>query len=114
MGYRWHDGRLLSDEEFYSEYASKADLTERGNFWLFADLLAQISSIFLPAIVLGIGGYFLAKGIGIILGLFLGGIISYSYKDIVINILRSVFLVLLIGIAVTGVGTFLWAIIQIK
>jgi hypothetical protein len=110
MGYRWHQGRLLSDEEYWISYQDPIGfLKEVANF------IGYFGALLAPSIGLMILGYTISQdGVGILIGLILGIGVSWLLFDVLCRIIRFLAIVAMIGAAISVVIFIVWAILQIK
>lgn len=109
MGYRWHQGRLLTDEEYWSTYQDPVGFViEVVNF------IGFIGAMFFPTIALAILGYLITtSGVGILVGIVFGIILSIIINKILQAIFRVIGWLLIIGLIVMVIGFIIYAILQI-
>ena len=99
MGYRWHNGRLLNDDEYSAEI--EADI----------EGFAMVFGFLIPFVSLGILGYEIGEGIGTVVGLVVGGIIGYIFNSFLAQLVKLIFYIIIIG-GIIGVIVFIiWAIL---
>lgn len=85
MGYRWHNGRFLSDEEYYNE--TGFDL----------DAVGIVFGFLIPFIGLGVLGYELGSKWLMLAGLALGGWIGYALNKILAFIIKWTLIIGIVG-----------------
>lgn len=86
MGYRWYEGRLLSDAEYYNEDTS---ISIFGAFFPFAQVFVFI--IFLVG--LGYFGYEIGGKWVMLIGLVMGGFIGIKFNRFFATILTWLILI---------------------
>jgi hypothetical protein len=88
MGYRWHNGRLLSDEEYSDTVIFEGQIA------------ASILGFMIPFFGLGLIGINIGNGIGALIGFPIGGIIGYIFNSFLTKLAKLIVWALIIGVIV--------------
>lgn len=99
MGYRWHKGRLLSDEEYYSETSVEAE-----------DVLQTIA-YGISILLIGWLGYLIANGKGAMIGGIIGGVIGYIFKSFFEWLAEWLVKIILFIIVIAVIALVIWFLI---
>ena len=99
MGYRWHNGRLLNDDEYSSEVEAEIE----GYLMVIGFLI--------PFASLGILGNEIGEGTGTLIGLVFGGIIGYMFNSFLARLVKLIIYVIIIGGIIGVIVFFVWAIL---
>lgn len=89
MGYRWHEGRLISDEEYYN--SPPEDLGE------YLLLMGKIVGFLISLIGLGYLGYEIGGKWIMLIGLAIGGWLGYVLNHMLALIFKWTFIIGIIG-----------------
>lgn len=109
MGYRWHQGRLLTDDEYWISYQDPVGFTKE-----VVTFIGYMGAMFLPTIALAILGYLITtSGVGILIGIVIGIILSLMFFEPLQVFFRLIGWILVIGLLLSIVGFVVWAILLI-
>ena len=101
MGYRWHNGRLLNDDEYSAEV--EADF----------EGFSMVIGFLIPFASLGILGNEIGEGTGTLIGLVLGGVIGYIFNSFLARLVKLIIYIIIIGGIIGVIVFFIWAILTI-
>lgn len=110
MAFRFYNGRIVTDEEFYELGTSSPKTIFIGLTHAFGIFATWI----VPAVGLAALGYLIAQNIGLLIGLILGGIISYVLYEVLIKIFQILIGIIAIGLVITFIGIIIYVILSMK
>jgi len=88
MAYRWHQGRFLSDREYYEEINQPTDFS----------LTARLLAFFIPLLLTGALLALKFEGPGMVIGMLAGGFIGWYFNKFLAGIFNVILWILFIGL----------------